>query len=151
MAIKVFEFGAAKEMEFFLQGGITGGKIIVTGAGRLYGLHGLTLIFTAPAGTVTFSDAGSGLTYQDIALQIRTELTSLLAFYRNGQLHLVEAAPTTGVKLSKDGTANTVFGFSNGKAHEGIAFNPPDGGAPRFLETRSKAPSDGYYATVELA
>lgn len=149
--IKIYEFDVLKDMEVFLQGGITGGRRVVDGSGRIQGLHGLTLIFLAPACTVTFSDpTGEGLKLSDIQDQISAVSAVIQASWRDQFLTLMRTPATANVSLDKDGTANAVFGFSSNKDTTGTYFNGPTGSAPKFLETNNKTRLDGYYVVVEV-
>lgn len=151
MSLKVYEFDTTKEMEFFLQGGVRGGKVVVNQWGRLYGLHGKTLIFTTPAATITFSDpTGAGLTYEAISDQIRATATTLFVFWRDKIMHIQMATPTAAVVVDKDGTANSTFGFSGAKDHAGQYFTGPSGSVPRLIETGVKPRRDGFYVIVEV-
>lgn len=152
MALKIYEFDTVKDMEFFLRGGVTGGRQVVNQFGRVHGLDGLTLIFVSPSGTVTFSDpTGAGLTFAEIADQITTAIGTLSVNWLDGSLHLVLTSPSAAVTVDKDGTANTVFGFSKKKDHAGQVFNGPAGAVPRLVETNNKSRLDGYYAIVEVS
>lgn len=151
MALKIFEFDTAKEMEFFFQGGVRGGRQVTNQSGRVFGLHGKTLILTSPAATVTFSDAtGAGLSFDAIADQIRTAAPTVSTFWRDGTMHLQLTTPTAAVTVDKDGTANAVFGFSSAKDHAGLYVNGPAGVVPHIVETGTKPRFDGYYAVVEV-
>lgn len=77
-------------------------------------VSGLTLIFTTPAATVTFS---GDLDFKDIIEEINTqagaEVAHLLKTDTNGGSVLSLWNDTTPVTLGDDGTANTYFGFSS--------------------------------------
>jgi hypothetical protein len=150
MALKIYEFDTVKEMEFFLRGGITGGKVAHKN-GRIHGLHGRTLVLTAPAATVTFADpTGAGLTLAEVATQIHAVAAAVSVNWLSGALGLVMTTPTAAVVLSASGTANTIFGFSNSTSNTGRYFNGPAGTTPRLVETNNKSRLDGYYAVVEV-
>lgn len=149
MSLTFKQFGSIEEMELFLRGGISGGKQIASSSGVVLGLHGKTLIFAAPVGTVTFSDpSGDGLTLSEIAQQIAAVVT-VASQFRGGSLSLVQPTPTTGVSLSKSGTANKFFGFSGATDSVGTVVNGPSGAVPRLLQTLPKAQNDGFYAVLE--
>lgn len=150
MALKILRFDDTNTAQHALNGGISGGAQIT--GGRIMGLHGKTLIFNTPAGTVTFSDpTGAGLSPDDIQTQIQAVHAGLVAQFYRGYLRIIEATPTSGVVLDTDGTANVVFGFGNKVDTTGIVYAPYDGAAPRLLEFRGSPRMDGFIAVVETA
>lgn len=84
-------------------------------------VDGLTLIFSTPAGTVTFSD---NLSLFDIVEEINTALGSDVAHLQkrgpNGETVLFLWDDTTPVVLDEAGTANPYFGFPTTAAHPGL-------------------------------
>ena len=122
------------QLNHFLQGGILGGRVV----GRtFYRIHGKTLIFTNPIGTVTFAAPGGSqevpLTIQDIKAQIELAIVTLRVTYVEGYLGINRAIPSVGVVLSAAGTANTILGFSDSAVTTGKFFNQPGGGVPEFV------------------
>jgi hypothetical protein len=151
VSLHTYEFDNLKDMEFFLQGGVSGGKEVVTQNGRIYGLNGSTLIFTLPAGTVQFSDVlEQGLTFQQISQQIAAVLPALATFWRDKYIHILQKALGGGISLSKSGTANPFFGFSSATDAIGTLFNGPSGATPRYIDSSGKARLEGYYVVVEF-
>ena len=152
MALRIHEFDNIRDVEFFLCGGIKGGrKLVLHTGGRVLGLHGLTLVFSSPAATVTFADAsGEGLTLSDIIDQIVAAVPTLSVSWRDGVINLILSTPTAAVVLDSTGTANTLFGFSASSDHAGHYFNGPSGVTPRFIQAQPKARFDGYYVVVEV-
>lgn len=132
-----------------LQGGIRL-PLSLRGNERIYGLHGLTLVFTAPAGTVTFSDAtGQGLSPKDIMDEINTDVAALRATLRDGVLYVVQVTPSAGVVL--DGAASTarpVLKLPNGNL-SGTFYNPPSGVAPRLISFADTGVMDGFTLLTE--
>lgn len=156
MPLKIVQFDTLAEAEFYLRGGIKGGKqSLVQGVVR--GLDGLTLIFSKPlVGTVTFSDpTGAGLTLTQIQTAINAVQPALQVGWAESSLHLIENTPSAGVALSKSGTANTAFGFSAGTTGVtdtvGTVFNGATGAIPRVMELAPKARLDGFFALVEVS
>ena len=150
--LAIYEFDVLKDMELFLQGGISGGKDVRNQQGGvIFGLHNRTLIFTTPVATVTFADpTGAGLTTQQVTAQIVAASATLRSFWREGRLHLLRTPGTNAaVVLSAAGTANSLFGFSNSAAATGTYYNGPSGATPRVVETNNKSRLDGYYVIVE--
>lgn len=90
-------------------------------------LNGKTLIFTAPAVTVTFS---ADVDFKEIVDQINTqagsEVAHLLKETSNGGLLLVLWNDVTPVVLSETGTANAYFGFSTTAADPLLTQTPID-------------------------
>lgn len=151
MALKIYEFDTVRDMEFFLRGGVSGGRQVVNQQGRIHGLDGKTLVFNNPSGTVTFADTtGAGLTFAEVATQITAVVSTVVINWRDGALHLVLSTAATAVSIDKDGTANKVFGFSSDADHVGQVFGGPTGNTPRLVETNNKSRLDGYYAVVEV-
>lgn len=155
MALRIREFNTLQDMELFLRGGVRGGKRL---AGRVQNLHNKTLIFVQPAAaTVTFDEtAGAagfsgGLTPQEIRDQIVDVVATVVPFYRDGLLNLVEAVPTNGVTIDKDGSANALLGFGSGTDAAGVVVSPQGGTAPTLEETGRKSTNDGYYAVIDEA
>lgn len=147
MAIRIREFGKLDEAENFLRGGVSGGQVLK--AGRVLGLHGLTL--TVNSDDITFSDpSGEGLSGTTIAAAIEDATTGIVAFFRAGALHLVEAAPSSGVTVAETGSANPVLGFSSSTASSGTVINA-SGAAPVLTAFGEKATKDGYYAVIDEA
>ncbi len=156
MAYKTHGFSDTNQMDFFLNGGVVGGvdvlKILRKGAAagglRLFGLDGLTIILTG--GTATFSDANDeGLTLVAIKAVIDAVTGNVVAEWRNGKLLLSDPGGVTTV--DKDGTANSVFGFSKDSDSVGTPVNPPDGAAPRIITIEAGPHADAFYVTVEEA
>ncbi len=150
MSIRVYRFETSTDAEHFLNGGISGGAEIVH-AGRVLGLHNKTLIFTSPAGTVTFSDpTGAGLSAGDIKSQIEAALATLKVTYHGYKIRIIRATPTAPVVLSNTGTANPIFGFGSAVAATGVVFNPIGGAAPAIMTTEANPNSDGWAIWVVL-
>jgi hypothetical protein len=151
-ANRVRKFLRLDDVQFFLNGAIVGGSFNrsgVSGIGGtpmplgLVGLIGKTLVFTAPAITVTFTTAdgvggsaepGVGtnpdkytLFFKDIKLQIEAAAATLLVIADGDQkLIIVEKTPTSGVTLNKTGTANSVLGFDNQNPTAGKVYTPAE-------------------------
>ena len=157
MAIETYEFGTMNQLRFFLLGGIRGGKPVTpqNTKGVLLGLNGLTLIFSSPNGTVTFSDpTGAGLTLDNVITQINAvhALSGIGVNWVDQCMGLFLSDKSAGVTLSKSGTANTYFGFSTDKNTVGTLINGPKANTlPMLIWSNSKAPLDGYYIHVEVS
>ncbi len=88
-------------------------------------VDGLTLEFTSPAATVTFS---ADLDYKEIVDEINTqagaEIAHLVRGGSNGELTLSLWDDTTPVVLKESGTANAYFGFSTTAADPDLTQTP---------------------------
>lgn len=149
MALKILRFASTNEAEFTLNGGIASGASI---GGRIMGLHGKTLIFIEPAGTVTFSDAtGVGLSPSEVQTQVQAVHAGLKVQFVDRYMRIIEDVPATGVCLDKDGTANSIFGFSTSADTIGVRYGSLSGGPPLLVSLQETATRDGYLAVVETA
>jgi len=137
-----------------LNGGITGGKKVTSQFGRVLGLHGKTLVFNTPSGTVTFDDpTGVGLTALEIQTQIQdvVALAGLTAQVYSGYLRVIETIPSAGVVLDATGTANVDFGFSSAADAMGVVYGAWDAASPpRVLQVFPNPQLDGITALVEV-
>ena len=134
-------------LEHLLQGGIIGGKVVGSPPSNLL-LHGLTLVFNAPAGTVTFTSSGGvqePLTLQEIKTQIEAAVAVTVTF-SYGQIAFKETVPSAGVDLDATGTANALLGFGSGGDAVGTFYNPPGGGAPELVSIGQVG--DGFLQVV---
>lgn len=90
-------------------------------------VSGLTLVFTTPIATCTFSD---DLDFKEIVAEINaaagSEVAHMYKFDDNGAQVLVLWNDTTPVVLGEGGTANTYFGFSTTAADPSLAQSPID-------------------------
>jgi len=151
--LKILQFDTLQAVEHGINGGVIGGAIVVGPDGKILGLDGKTLIFTTPAGTVTFSDkSGQGHTPAEVIAEIKAVHATLQPKFIKRQLWIIETTPTSGIVITGAGTANPIFGFGNVTV-TGIVYNPPDGAAPRVISDNAhgKATADGYYIIVEPA
>jgi hypothetical protein len=157
MALRIREFSDLFAAEFYLRGGIRGGRQVVNASGVVQNLHGKTLIFNVPSGTVTFDETagaaglGGGLTLQEITAQIQAVHAGLQVSLRDKILNIIEATPTNGVDLDKDGTANTLFGFSGASDNVGDVISAPGGTAPTLVGIWGKTNNDGYMVIIDEA
>ena len=146
MAQRFIETVTLEQLAFVINGGVMGGVPVVTVAGRVMDLHGLTLIVRSI--TVTFSDpTGQGLTYAQVKSAIETLVSGSTVQFFDGHLAISHAS---GVTVGATGTANAKFGFPK-KNVVGVVYNPPDGSIPRVINVGGGARGDSYYAHVEVA
>ena len=136
------------EANILLRGGIRL-PLPYKGNERIYGLHNLTLIFTAPAKTITFSDAsGAGLLIKEILAAINNG-NVLKATIRDSVLFVVQPTPSAGVVLGAAGTANQIMGIKAGVVVTGTFYNAPTGAAPRLISFQDTGVMDGYTLVTE--
>jgi len=146
--LKVRKFANIDDLNGFVAGILFGGNVL-TDKARLQGglfLHGKTLIFSAPAVTVTFAATPAGtqvpIQVADVISQINSQATGVTAgLTRNGRLTLKLTAGGT-VTLAGNGTANADLGFGN-VAASGIAVSAPGGSTPTFVSV-SEGSSNTY-------
>jgi hypothetical protein len=140
------------EANHLLQGGIQF-ALPYKGNERIFGLDTLTLVFSAPAGTVTFDDAsGAGLLVKDVINQINDDVATLRAFVRDGVLYVREVAPSASVVLDlATSTAVAAFGLKTTGNLSGIYYAAPDGVAPRLISFADTGSMDGFTLLTEEA
>lgn len=124
MALKFIKAATAEGMARAINGIITGKRDLVAGRDQsptpavapnnLYKhpINGLTLIFTAPVGTVTFV---GNRDYKQILADIVAVVPGIAHLWKvdaNGGMVLAFWDDTTPVVMSHLGTANAYFGFS---------------------------------------
>jgi hypothetical protein len=146
-ALYARKFGTLEAVNTFLRGGIKGGAEL---SPTVFGLHGKTLVFNAPSGTVTFADAtGAGLTLDAIATQIKAAIATLAVRFDSRHVVLEYATPGTAVNLDNTGTANAAFGFDTAADTVGKVFAPYTGSAPRLLSLQPWGQMDGVVTVTE--
>jgi hypothetical protein len=142
-------FSNTADMDFFLNGGVKGGKRVVSGAdkGRIHGLHDLTLIVNAE--TTTFSDAsGVGLTPAQVKAAIEAATTSLTVVWRDGCLAFLHASSVT---VGSAGTANRIFGFSSSEDSVNQPFGTPGSSAPAIVTISGSPTGDSIQVLLEIS
>lgn len=142
--LKTNHFRSLQEMEAFANGGIQGGL------GReKFDLDGLTLTFSTPNDSVTFS--GNGLSILDVNTQLGAAINTLKAIVLCDHLWIIEKTPTNGVILSAaNEAARTVLGFSKAVGYTGLVLDDPAGTAPKRVRW-GKAPSGLWELVWESA
>jgi len=142
------------DANILLQGGIRF-ALSYKGNERVFGLDGLTLVFTAPATTITFADAtGAGLLIKDITDQIDSDSSQALrAFVRDNVLYVVQPVPSAAVvlNLAAPSTAAPKFGLKTTGTLAGTKYNPPDGVAPRLVSFADTGVMDSFTLITEEA
>lgn len=148
-AIKFHLFRSLFDAEMHLLGALRL-ALPFRGNERIYGLHGLTLTFTAPAATVTFSDAsGAGLLVKEVLAQIGGT-AGLDASLRDQVVFVFDAARTVAAVLNcTTSTAAEKFGLPATGTMTMKKYAAPDGSAPRFIGFNDTGRADGYVVTTE--
>lgn len=146
MALRVKKIGEIDELNTYLRGGIIGGRDIRRGVHGY--IDGKTLVFSAPAGTVTFATTPSGEQVGLTAKEILTQINAIHAGYAHidasGRLVVEDPAGAVSVVLGATSTADTIFGFSkNGQT--GKVINAPDGVVPKLVSIGQDALGGGTY------
>lgn len=135
MPLVTRKFGNYKALNAFYLGKIRGGADLSKLANALF-LHGKTLIFTTPAGTVTFAAspaaAQNPMKLSDVKVEIEAQVATVKAEIVDYALQLWTATPGT-IVLSKDGTANSFFGFDTAVDTTAKIVAVPGGAAPKFI------------------
>jgi hypothetical protein len=148
MSFSVHKFATIVEMGHYLNGGIIGG-VDISRAG-VVGLVGLTLTFTRPAFSVTFTDPGTGvLRLPDIKQQIEAASTHIQVVFSNGCVVLVEKTPTLGVALDPVASqqARVILGFPKTGTVEGRVIKQMFSATAPRLEGFEQS-SNGSYVVV---
>lgn len=136
-ALVVRKFSNYEAVNMFLRGDILSGPLAsaapVVSPTVLYGLHGLTVIFTTPAVTCTFSDpTGAGLTPKQIAAALQAALTAthVVSVYKSS-IRIEKATPGVIVMLGT-GTANVRLGLPAATTTT-VKYAAPTDAAPRLI------------------
>lgn len=153
MAIVARKFASLADLNAYLGGRLRGSTNLMRSGESLY-LHGLTLIFTTPAETVTFAAtpavAQVPLTIQEVKTQIEAQTTGVVVGFVNGALELYMSTPGA-IGIDKDGTANALLGFDNSADRAATPVSEPGGAAPAFVALSPESGSNSYILTTEDA
>lgn len=112
-----------EEITAFSSGGLRGAE----GRRVFTNLHGKTLTFDNPSGSVTFSDPqGAGLRIQDLNTQIRAvpALAGVGVRLIANQLWLLEDAPVSPIHLSTNEEARSILGLPRSGDIQGTLLSP---------------------------
>jgi len=145
--LRVKKINGLEELNTFLRGGILGGKKFEGSA--LYGLHGLTLVFTSPAAsTVTFATPGSSsqeaLSLKDVVAQINAVVAGIARMH-DGRLLLQHSS--TKITITGASTALTALGF-DATGVTGTVYAAPGGAAPALVSASNNGPNMNAYLVV---
>lgn len=149
MALKVRKIAEIEELNTFLRGGIIGGRDIRRGILGL--IDGKTLVFLAPAVTITFATTPSGeqvgLTVKEILTQLNTgALTGFAKIDSAGRVVIEDPAGATAVVLDVSvSTGEGLFGFGGAVDHAGTVYGTPGSGAPELVSVDSDGLGSGTY------
>ncbi len=147
MALVVRKIGELEELNTYLRGGIIGGKNISRG---IYGLNGLTLVFTTPVATVTLATTPANdqiaLSAKDILAQINAVIAGYAKIDSSGKL-VIENPAGGNVVMTATSTADTKLGFGKDGA-SGALHSKPGGAAPSLVDVSLTSLGGGTYLLV---
>ena len=139
-----------EEVNAILRGGRVGGANLFKAGKDLYGLGGKTIVFTAPAGTVTFV-TDNNLSQESLALKdIIDQINAVhagLARAINGRLHLEQVGAAAAVAWSS-GTALPQLGLGPNAAFAGDLYSTAGGAAPSLEQMFTSPISGATYILV---
>lgn len=152
-AIKFLKFPTLVEATLLMDGGIRLPRNFKPDD-VIMGLHGLTLVFTAPSATVTFADANAvGLTLKAIMAEIASDSSNALkAQLFSGSLFIIQPTPSAAVALDLSAsTAKASFGFKSDAtgSYAGKKYDVPSGTAPRVLSFQPAPQADSIIVMTE--
>lgn len=149
MTLRVKKIAEIDELNTYLRGGIIGGVDVRRGFSG--NINGTTLVFNAPAGTVTFATTpmGSqvGLKIKDIIDQINAVHAGYAHSDSQGRLVIEDPNGVVGVVLDATSTAARLFGFSV-TGQVGTVINPPGGASPSLVSLSHGSLAEGTYLLV---
>jgi hypothetical protein len=148
MALRVRKIPGLTAVNALLRGGVSGSSVLTGQYENLF-LNGRTIIFTAPAVTVTFNSGNDQvpLTLKAAMGQLAAALPTLDVTLENGMLCFVEKTPTTGVAYTGAGTANPFFGLSL-TGDTGVVYGAAGEVAPAFVNISPMSLSDNVFLLV---
>lgn len=153
MALDFKKFARLDDVIIFLKGHLLGSADLVKSKSSLY-LHGLTLIFTTPAETVTFAASPASaqvpLTLAQVKAQIEAQTTGVVVEFNMGRLELYMATPGA-IGIDKDGTANPLLGFATSADMAATPYAEPGGTAPALVQIVPDTGSNSYLVVVDNA
>lgn len=149
MPLLVRKFAELQQINTLLRGGIRGGRVIDKG---IYGLDGATLVFSAPAATVTFATTPSGEQQALSRKQILDQINAVVglvgwAKFADGKLVIEDPAGAVAVVLANTSTALAAFGFDKDGA-TGVVYAAPGGAAPALVGVSLETLSSSTYVVV---
>jgi hypothetical protein len=134
MTLDIRKFASLPDLNAYVKGRLRGSTDLVQTPSSLF-LHGKTLIFTAPAATVTFAASPAAaqvpLTMAQVKAQIEAQAATVLVTFINGRLELRVNAGT--VTVNSTGTANGLLGFDATTPSTAKPMSSPGGAAPSFI------------------
>ena len=146
MVLNVKKFSGLADLNSFIAGKLRGSTDLVKNPGSLY-LHGKTLIFATPVGTVTFAASPTAaqvpLTVAQVRAQIEAAVATVSCRFVQGRLELFLTAPGPLV-LDKDGTANELLGFDTKTDSSVTPINPAGGASPTYVDLTPEGISGTY-------
>lgn len=134
--IVIYKYATVSEANFKMRGGVVGGLPVNT---PFEGLVGLTLTFSSPAGSCTFTQPTGRhlgqMLFADVKAQLEAAIADLEVLTGVGNMLAFQNKTDAPVSLAAlDEPARLILGLPFNEAVTGQYLNPPDGAAPRYLE-----------------
>lgn len=153
MPLNYRKFSSVDDATLFLKGHIIGGVDLSRTPSALY-LHGKTLVFNTPAGTVTFAASPTAaqvpLTMAEVKEQIEADVAGVTVRFNKGRLEVWTTTPGA-ISLDATGTANAMFGFDAAADTVGAVYGVPGGAAPALVSIVPDTGSNSYLVVVNDA
>lgn len=131
MAInKIYKFANYDEIQDFLNGGVFGGVVVQDGSkAGVRGLTGKTFIVQSTPVTFVATTSLPGdpdlFLFKDIKAQIEAAVATVTVKSIRNRIVIIEKTPTSGVTVTKTGTANALLGFDSSVDTAGKVYNEP--------------------------
>lgn len=152
MVLDIRKFSGLSELNAFVKGKLRGSTDLIKNSGSLY-LHGLTLIFATPVGTVTFAASPTSaqvpLTLAQVRAQIEAAVATVSCRFVQGRIELFLTAPGPLV-LDKTGTANSLLGFDTTTNSSVAPVNPAAGASPKFVALAPEGQAGTYLLVTDV-
>lgn len=135
MPLKMLKFRSIEEATVILNGGLIGGNA----NGYFTGLIGLTINFTLPLGSHTFtqpttSPPGS-MKLSEVKAQLEAAIANLKVRKVGDNIAFTHATPGSAVSIpSTDQAAKSILGFDRNTAIVGRVINGAGGSVPKFAD-----------------
>lgn len=148
--IQINKYASIIEANFKIQGGVTGG--VVTSQ-PFENLVGLTLTFSSPVGSCTFTQpAGTQcgqLRFSDVKAQIEAAVADVRVCTIENKFALTRKTSGQNISMAAlDEPARKILGFASHEAIAGQFLNGPSGPNPKYLEFVSEY--GAVYISIEV-
>lgn len=148
--IQINKYSTVVEANFKIRGGVVGG---VATNQPFENLVGLTITFTDPVGSCTFTQPTGTergqLRFSDVKAQIEAALADVVVTTIDNKLGLVRKTHGQNIALdAADEPARQILGFANDEDIAGQFLNGPSGTNPKYLEFVSEY--GAVYVSIEV-